>query len=77
MDRAKAIGIAKAGGRLPVKTCENPVANHFKLGTRLGITGTPTLILEDGTRIGGYVPAARLVAALGLKSVISDTTKSR
>ena len=65
-DRAKAIGIAKAGGTLPTKTCDNPVADHYKLGARLGITGTPTLILEDGTRIGGYVPAARLLAALGL-----------
>ena len=65
-DRVKAIGIAKAGGKLKEKTCDNPVAEHYKLGTRLGINGTPTLILDDGTRIGGYVPAARLLAALGL-----------
>ena len=65
-NRIKAIGVAKAGGKLKKKTCTNPVAAHYKLGQRLGITGTPTLILEDGTRIGGYVPAPRLLTMLGL-----------
>lgn len=65
-DRIKAIGVAKAGGKLKQKDCTNPVADHYKLGRRLGITGTPTLILEDGSRIGGYVPAPRLLSMLGL-----------
>jgi thiol:disulfide interchange protein DsbC len=76
-DRAEAIGIAKAGGRLPEKTCKNPVADHYRLGARLGVTGTPTLILEDGTRIGGYVPAARLLTALGLQPEINSSSKAR
>lgn len=65
-DRVKAIGIAKAGGKLVANTCDNPVAEHYKLGIRLGVNGTPTLILDDGTRIGGYVPASRLLAILGI-----------
>lgn len=65
-DKIKAIGIAKAGGKLKEKTCSNPVADHYKLGQRLNITGTPTLILDDGTRIGGYVPAPKLLTMLGL-----------
>jgi len=65
-DKIKAIGIAKAGGKLKDKTCPNPVAEHYNLGRRLNITGTPTLILDDGTRIGGYVPAPRLLTMLGL-----------
>lgn len=65
-DRIKAIGIAKAGGKLKDRICANPVADHYDLGQRLGITGTPTLILDDGTRIGGYVPAPRLLTMLGL-----------
>lgn len=65
-DKIKAIGIAKAGGKLKEKTCSNPVADHYKLGQRLNITGTPTLVLDDGTRIGGYVPAPRLLTMLGL-----------
>jgi len=71
-DRIKAITVAKAGGKLKEQTCSNPVADHYKLGQRLKITGTPTLILDDGTRIGGYVPAPQLLTMLGL----SDETKT-
>jgi len=61
-DRVKAIGIAKNGGRLDMKKCDNPVDQHYRLGTRLGISGTPTIFLENGRKIPGYVPAAQLAA---------------
>lgn len=61
-DRIKAIGIAKSGGPLDLKTCANPVDNHYRLGERLDISGTPTIFLENGRKIPGYVPAAQLVA---------------
>jgi len=61
-DRAKAIGIAKSGGQLDLKTCANPVDNHYRLGERLDINGTPTIFLENGKKIPGYVPAAQLTA---------------
>ena len=67
-DRAKAIGIAKAGGKLDMKTCANPVESHFQLGQRLDIGGTPAIFLDDGKVLPGYVPAPRLLAMLGLKS---------
>jgi thiol:disulfide interchange protein DsbC len=63
-DRQQALTDAKAGKPVPEKTCDNPVADHFELGQALGVNGTPTLILEDGRLIPGYVPAARLVRAL-------------
>jgi thiol:disulfide interchange protein DsbC len=66
-DRVKAVGIAKAGGRLAKKTCNNPVERHFQLGNRLDVSGTPTIFLDNGKRIGGYVPAAKMLALLGLK----------
>ncbi len=61
-DRVKAIGIAKSGGSLDLKTCANPVDSHYRLGERLDISGTPTIFLENGKKIPGYVPAAQLVA---------------
>lgn len=61
-DRVKAIGIAKSGGRLDLKTCANPVDSHYRLGERLDINGTPTIFLENGRKIPGYVPAAQLTA---------------
>lgn len=63
-DRAEAMGIAKAGGKLPMKSCANPVAEHYELGQTIGVQGTPTLILDDGKIIPGYVPAAKLLDAL-------------
>jgi thiol:disulfide interchange protein DsbC len=67
-DRAEAIGIAKAGGKVDMKTCTNPVESHFQLGQRLDIGGTPAIFLDDGKVLPGYVPAPRLLAILGLKS---------
>jgi thiol:disulfide interchange protein DsbC len=63
-DRVKAVGIAKAGGAVDMKTCDNPVTANYKLGQSLGINGTPTIILDSGQIIPGYVPAEKLVAGL-------------
>ncbi len=63
-NRQQALTDAKAGKNLPNKTCGNPVDKHMALVEKMGITGTPTMILEDGSMIPGYVPAARLLAAL-------------
>lgn len=65
-DRVKAIGVAKSGGSLPAKDCPNPVDAHYQLGQKLGVTGTPTMFTDRGERIGGYVPAARLLQMLGI-----------
>jgi thiol:disulfide interchange protein DsbC len=59
-DRNRAITRAKAGDKVDEKTCDNPVAAEYTLGQQLGVTGTPSIILEDGTLVPGYVPAARL-----------------
>ncbi len=68
-DRAKAVGIAKARGKLDMKTCKNPVKEHYQLGLRLGVSGTPTIFLGNGKKIVGYVPPDRLLTILGIQSV--------
>lgn len=40
--------------------CANPVDETVALGNKLRINGTPTLILENGQRIPGYIPADKL-----------------
>lgn len=65
-DRVKAVGIAKSGGKLEMKTCANPIDEHVRLGQEVGVEGTPTLVLDDGRVLPGYAPAAELLAALGL-----------
>jgi thiol:disulfide interchange protein DsbC len=50
-------------GATPAKlmTCENPIAKHFELATVLGLQGTPSILLNDGTLIPGLVPAEDLI----------------
>lgn len=66
-DRVKAVGIAKAGGKVEMKTCANPVESHYQLGRQLEVSGTPTIYLDDGKMLGGYLPSSRLLAILNIK----------
>lgn len=40
------------------------VAKSFDLGLMLGVAGTPTMILEDGTLYPGYLPPDKLLSLL-------------
>jgi thiol:disulfide interchange protein DsbC len=53
---------AKRGGEVPVADCQraNDIAIQYRLGREVGVTGTPSLVLEDGTMLPGYVPAEEL-----------------
>jgi thiol:disulfide interchange protein DsbC len=44
--------------------CDNPVDKNLSLGARLRVEGTPAIILANGKRIPGYVPAERLESML-------------
>lgn len=73
-DRRKAIGIAKARGRLEPRTCPNPVADNYRLAQRIGVRGTPTIILDDGRLLTGYVPPDELFAMLGIGAAVARGT---
>ncbi len=55
---------AKAGENLPAASCDNPVKEEYELGQMIGVQGTPAIVLEDGSMLPGYIPAAKLAAAL-------------
>jgi len=40
------------------------IDENVELGQQLRVSGTPTIFLADGSRIGGYVPADKLEAAM-------------
>jgi thiol:disulfide interchange protein DsbC len=63
-DPAKAMGDAKEGKMLAEKMCDNPVAQQFQLGQALGVQGTPSMFLQDGTSLPGYVPPAKLASII-------------
>jgi thiol:disulfide interchange protein DsbC len=75
-DRVKAVGIAKAGGKIDMKECANPVAELYNFGKKLGIRGTPAIVLDDGRIVPGYSPAPRLLALLGIEKPINTADKS-
>ena len=55
-----AMGLAKAGKPLNLNQCPNPVHKQRDLGVKLGVSGTPSMFLEDGRLIYGYVGPDRL-----------------
>ncbi|MDO8909285.1 MAG: DsbC family protein [Pseudohongiella sp.] len=59
-DRKRALTQAKNGQNLPDRDCQNPVLNQHALGNRIGITGTPAIILPDGQLVPGYMEIDRL-----------------
>ena len=65
-DQGEAMTLAKAGQTIEDKTCENPVAAQYQLGQQIGIRGTPTMILDSGKVIPGYLPAEQLLMEAGL-----------
>ncbi|WP_374706536.1 DsbC family protein [Marinobacter sp. F4206] len=65
-DQQAAMDAAKAGRSVESASCENPVLEQYQLGGRVGVTGTPAIVLEDGNMVRGYVPADNLAKGLGL-----------
>jgi len=63
-DRKAAFTAAKAGANPAPLKCDNPVADQFTLGTKVGVDATPTVLAPDGTRIGGYLPPDEMLARL-------------
>ncbi len=57
-DRVKAWDDALVRGVSPSASpaCDNPVDRTVELGNKYKVTGTPTLVFADGTRIPGAIP---------------------
>ncbi len=70
-DRRKAMDIAKgvSDGDLGSGDCKeaDAVKAGYDLGIKLGVSGTPAIVMPDGRLQPGYLPADRLLSALGLK----------
>jgi len=48
------------GKKVEAITCRNTIPEQLLLGEKLGISGTPTILFEDGTLWGGYLTAEKL-----------------
>ena len=68
-DRGVALTKAKLGQKFETAKCNTSMlTRHYSLGQDIGLSGTPAIVLQDGTLIGGYVSAEmldmRITAAL-------------
>jgi len=63
-DKQVAMDNAKAGGTVAIKNCETKVAEQYAFGQKIGVNGTPNIIMPDGSVIPGYQPPKKLEQVL-------------
>ncbi|MFQ3189429.1 MAG: thiol:disulfide interchange protein DsbC [Paraglaciecola sp.] len=63
-NKQEAMDNAKAGGTVASKNCETKVAEQYAFGQKIGVNGTPNIIMPDGSVIPGYQPPKQLEEAL-------------
>jgi len=66
-NRQEAMTQSKNGKEIEAKTCDNPVKEHMAIAQKIGVTGTPAIVLESGELMPGYVPPKDLVKMLDKK----------
>lgn len=67
VDQQTAMTKAKNGDRTPqpqAKMCNMPIAEQYSMGVKVGVSGTPAIVLDNGTMIPGYQGPADLMATL-------------
>ena len=64
-DRRNALTMAKLDRKFETSSCDaSIVQSHFTMGQNVGLSGTPAIVLDDGTLIGGYLTPDQLLARL-------------
>ncbi|WP_027858921.1 thioredoxin fold domain-containing protein [Marinobacterium jannaschii] len=65
-ERVALMDKVKDGKDIDNASCDSPVMAQYALGQQVGVTGTPAMVLEDGSLVPGYMPAERLVKMLDI-----------
>ncbi len=64
-DRNSALTAAKLDRKFASTDCDaSIVQEHYGIGRDVGLSGTPAIVLDDGTLISGYLPPDELKARL-------------
>jgi len=74
-DRRKALTDAKNDIVMEKRTCDSPVLKHYNLGKKFGIQGTPTIVLENGYVIPGYVSPEKLLSEIKNRSPLVNIAR--
>jgi thiol:disulfide interchange protein DsbC len=57
--------MAKLDRKFETSTCDSSIVqDHYVIGRDVGLNGTPAIVFDDGTMIGGYMAPDQLAAAL-------------
>ena len=63
-NRQEALTAAKNREPIEAKTCDDPVAEQYALGRRLGVRGTPSIYFQNGRNLPGYLPPDEIIRQL-------------
>jgi thiol:disulfide interchange protein DsbC len=71
-DRNEALTLAKADQGFETHSCDSSmVGKHYAMGRDIGLTGTPAIVLSDGTLVSGYLPPEPLAERLAVLEKLS------
>lgn len=60
-DRSRALTAAKLDRKFETSECDaSMISEHYDVGRDIGLSGTPAIVLDDGTMISGYLTPAQL-----------------
>lgn len=65
-DPETAMTNAKAGHYVEERVCDTSIDKHLEIAERIGIRGTPTIVLENGELIPGFVHAEEIIRTIDL-----------
>ena len=63
-DKQEAYTKAENGGEVPMANNVEIVKKHYNLGGVFGVTGTPAIVLSNGTLLPGYMKAEQLLETI-------------
>jgi thiol:disulfide interchange protein DsbC len=71
-DRNEALTLAKVDQSFETHSCDSSmVGKHYAMGRDIGLTGTPAIVLSDGTLVSGYLPPEPLAERLAVLEKLS------
>ncbi|KGK00410.1 bifunctional protein-disulfide isomerase/oxidoreductase DsbC [Thalassotalea sp. ND16A] len=68
-DQQSAMTQAKGGIKVEQKVCALPVAEQYDFGRKVGVSGTPAIILNDGNMVPGYKTPQQMQQILQSSSI--------
>lgn len=77
IDRKTAFSAAMNGADPGTATCANPVAETTRMAHAIGITGTPTMLASDGSRIAPQIALSPDKLAAELEHIANNPVASR